>query len=234
MDEIGVFEIAGSDGWAVEFAAFESGSGGGEIEASFCFLALVTGEAAVFEDGENGLVEVEVVGLVVLELGRDGLDAGVEEVVYGVVSGEGFAGFGDRDGGGFCEVVTGGLAAFLPVGGVFFSKGGATGGVGFFNPCEVVFFEGGEVLVGVGDFVFGWGEEVPIGGVLEGNGGDEFARFGAISGGADELLHGDEMLAAGGGEGSEGLFISGGDEAEVRVAGGEEVVLVGGESEGSL
>ncbi len=42
------------------------------------------------------------------------------------------------------------------------------------------------------------------------------------------------MLAAGGGESGEGLFISGGDEAEVGVAGVEEVVLVLGESKGSF
>ena len=182
MDESGVFEVAGGDGGAVEFAAFESSGEGREVEVSFGFLALVTGEAAVFEDGENGLVEIEVVGLVVLELGRDGLDAGVEEVVDGVLGWESVAGFGNRVGCDPCEVITGGLAAFLPVGGVFFTKDGAADGVGFFNPGEVVFFESGKVLVGVGDFVFGWSEEVPIGGVLEGNGGDEFAGFGSVSG----------------------------------------------------
>lgn len=117
---------------------------------------------------------------------------------------------------------------------MLFAEFGTTGGVGLIDPELVGFLEGGVVLIGVGDGIGSRREEMPGSGTFEGNGGDKLARLGSVSGGADELLHGNEVLATGASEGGEGFFIAGGNEAEVGISGIEEVILVGGVTEGSL
>jgi hypothetical protein len=102
----------GSDGWAIELTTFEGGRERGKIEIALGFFALMAGEALLFEDGVDGAVEVDLVRFVVFELGGDGLNAGVEEVVDGVVSGQVGCGSGWDDGLDLGEVVVGGLATF--------------------------------------------------------------------------------------------------------------------------
>jgi len=72
----------------------------------------VAGEALLFEKGVDGAVEVDLVRLAVLELGGEGLNTGVEEVVDGVLSGKAGCGSGRSEGGGLGEVASGGLATF--------------------------------------------------------------------------------------------------------------------------
>ena len=169
--------VARDDGGAVGLAAFECAGPRVEMQLTLRLAALVTFEAAGFEDREDLRVEIHAAGLHGFHLALVSDNLLTDKMVDGVIGGE--VGGERRDGrlGRLSEPLLGGFATFLPVVALAGTGGSAGGRIDLGETRLFLRGVGLPARVVIGRVVGGRRQELPVGAAGKGDRRDGLAEF---------------------------------------------------------